>query len=108
MTSRARIAIEVDGSIFAIRGYRAHGLALGAGLRPTFSGTFGAWIADTKRLPDLTAYLQYRNVPFEVQTTDQRVEQLVNALMSSNSESDEAPPTVGTSEPELDLFGGVA
>lgn len=63
---RRLISIEVDGTIFAIRGWQAHGLALGAGLRPTYSGTRGAWLADTKRLPELLAYLQHRNVAAEI------------------------------------------
>jgi hypothetical protein len=64
--TRRLISISVDGSIFAIKGWKAHGLALGAGLRPTYSGVRGAWIADTKRLPELLAYLQHRNIAAEI------------------------------------------
>ena len=64
--TRRLISIEVDGSIFALRGWKAHGLALSAGLRPTYSGVRGAWVADTKRLPELLAYLMHRNIAAEI------------------------------------------
>lgn len=64
--TRRLISVEVDGTIFAIRGWKAHGLALGAGLRPTYSGVRGAWVADSSRLAELVAYLQYRNIPVEI------------------------------------------
>lgn len=64
--TRRLISIEVNGPIFAMRGWKAHGLALGAGLRPTYNGVAGAWVADAKRLPDLLAYCQRRNISVDV------------------------------------------
>lgn len=98
--TRRLITVEVDGTIFAVRGWKAHGLALGAGLRPTYSGIRGAWVADTKRLPELLAYLQHRNIPAEIEDVTPRV----------------APATGGTDFPpapcdapadlQLELFDG--
>lgn len=69
--SRRRITVVVDGTIFAIRGWRARDLARSAGLRPTFNGVHGAWVADTKRLGDLLALLEARNIPVTIEDPDQ-------------------------------------
>jgi hypothetical protein len=65
MTPRRRISIEQRDTIIAVRGWRAGDLAREAGCRPTFSGTAG-WLLDTKRLPDLVAYLESRHIPVDI------------------------------------------
>ncbi len=65
---RRIITIEVNDAVAIVRGYRAHALALGAGLRPIYTGVAQGWVFDVDRLPELTAYLQYRNIPVEIST----------------------------------------
>lgn len=64
---RRRIAVEVDGSIFVLRGWQAHKLAVEAGLRPTFNGVRQGWVADTSKLSTFEAYCAHRRVPLEVE-----------------------------------------
>lgn len=63
---RRRLRIDVDGSTFVLRGWRGGDLAREAGLKPIWSATAGGWQMDTTRLPDLRAYLDFRNVPADV------------------------------------------
>lgn len=95
--TRRLISIEVDGTIFAVRGWKAHGLALGAGLRPTYSGVRGAWVADSNRLPELVAYLQYRNIPTEIKDVG-------TAELEVDHPDIEAPANVP--DAQLSLFDG--
>jgi hypothetical protein len=60
MSSRV-LTLTRDGGLVVIRGYRAAEAARGAGLRPTYSGSAGGWMLDASRLPELVAYLEYRN-----------------------------------------------
>jgi hypothetical protein len=101
--TRHLIAVEVDGSIFAIRGWKAHGLALGAGLRPTYSGVRGAWIADTKRLPELLAYLQHRNIPAEI---DDVTPTAIAEDHGADRAEDHGDGAISTDEPLFELDGG--
>jgi hypothetical protein len=66
MSSR-NLAIKHDGSIVVIRGYKAAGIARGAGLRPTYSGAAGGWMLDASRLPELVAWLEYRNYRYTIE-----------------------------------------
>lgn len=64
---RRRITVEVDGSIFVLRGWQAHRFALEAGLRPTYSGVRQGWMADTSKLSTFEAYCAHRNIPLDVE-----------------------------------------
>lgn len=90
---RRRVTIEVDGTIFAIKGWQAHRFALEAGLRPTYNGVHGAWVADTKKLPQFCAYLEHRNVGYDV------------ARESSDSRVQNRTPVADETPVQLDLFG---
>lgn len=59
--------ITPDGNIVVMRGWRVAELARQAGLKPTYSGAVGGWMLDAKRLPDLVAHLEYRNIRFELE-----------------------------------------
>ncbi|MDP9822775.1 hypothetical protein [Nocardioides massiliensis] len=61
--SRRRITIELDRPLMIVRGWRAGDLAREAGLRPIWSGVSSGWMLDASRLPDLSAYLESRNIP---------------------------------------------
>lgn len=65
--SARQLTITRDGSIVIIRGYKAAGIARGAGLRPTYSGSAGGWMLDASRLPELCAWLDYRNRRYVVE-----------------------------------------
>lgn len=99
--TRRLIAVEIDGTIMTLRGWKAHGLALGAGLRPTYNGVHQGWVADTKRLGDLLAYLGYRNIPVEV--TEVGAEDLGDRHAEDVGDLDVDPPDIDV---QLDLFGG--
>jgi hypothetical protein len=66
MSSR-NLAIKRDGSLVVIRGYKAAGIARSAGLRPTYSGAAGGWMLDASRLPELVAWLEYRNYRYTIE-----------------------------------------
>lgn len=66
MSSRD-LAIRRDGSIVVIRGYKAAGIARSAGLKPTYSGAAGGWMLDAYRLPELVAWLEYRNYRYSIE-----------------------------------------
>lgn len=63
---RRRVAVEVLDSIFVLRGWQAHKLALEAGLRPTYSGVHQGWMADTAKLSTFEAYCAHRFVAVDV------------------------------------------
>ncbi len=50
------------GDTFVLHGWHAGDLAKEAGVKAVFNGIAGGWVADGTRLPDLMAYLQYRNI----------------------------------------------
>jgi hypothetical protein len=64
--SRRRIKIIDHGETVVIHGWRGGDLAREAGVRAVFNGASGGWVADATRLPDLVAYLQYRNIVVSV------------------------------------------
>lgn len=64
---RRRVSAEIVGSLFVVRGWYAHKLAVEAVLRPTFSGVHNGWMADLSRLPTFEAYCAHRNVPLDVE-----------------------------------------
>lgn len=100
--TRRLVSVTESAEVIIIRGYKAHGLALGAGLRPTYNGAAAGWVLDAKHLPRFVAWCEYRHV--EVQVIGQRDGQLCNALHSL--EPQELFTDVNSSE-QLDLFGGV-
>ena len=92
---RRRVDVTVFGSIFVLRGWHAHRLAIEAGLRPTFSGVHQGWMADTSKLSTFEAYCAHRNVPLEV-------EGLAHAAPEITSPSESEP------EPMLFEIGGAS
>lgn len=63
MSGRRRHLKVIDrGDTFILRGWKASELAKEAGVKTCFNGVSGGWVGDGKRLPDLLAYLQYRNI----------------------------------------------
>ena len=74
MSTRRRLRITISRKVVAVRGWRAVDLMREAGLRPTFSAAAiggGGWVVDRPRLPDLLAYLESRNVWFQLEDVDQ-------------------------------------
>lgn len=65
MSSRV-VTLTNDGQIIVMRGYKVAGIARGAGLRPTYSGSAGGWMLDASRLPELVAYLEHRNYRYRL------------------------------------------
>jgi hypothetical protein len=66
--SRPRIWIVQDRDCLLIKGRGAAGLIRDAGMRPYFVGSVRAHMLDADRLADFAAYLDYRNVRFEITT----------------------------------------
>lgn len=66
--SRRRITIETDekNDRMIVRGWRGGDLAREAGCWPLWIGSVGGWVIDLPRLPDLVAYLEYRNIAVSV------------------------------------------
>jgi hypothetical protein len=64
--SRRRLKIIDRGNTVVLHGWRAGDLAKEADVRAVFNGIAGGWVADASRLPDLVAYLQYRNVTVSI------------------------------------------
>lgn len=64
--TRRKITIEPDGNIVVIRGYKVADIARAAGLKPTYSASAGGWMLDRTRLPELVAWLEYRNFRYEL------------------------------------------
>lgn len=68
--SRPRIRIVEQSNTLQVTGRRAGDLLRGGGFKPIFVGTAQAYLLDRNRLADLAAYLDYRNVPFEITRGD--------------------------------------
>lgn len=64
--SRRRVTLVEDGRIVVGRGWGVRDLLTEAGVRPIYSATAGGWIFDTKRLVDVVAHLEYRNIAVSV------------------------------------------
>ena len=62
-----RLALQVDGGIVIIRGWKASGTLRCAGLRPTYSGAAGGWMVDVARLPELLAWLDDRRFAYAIE-----------------------------------------
>jgi hypothetical protein len=62
MTRRRRITIEERGRSVIVRGWRSGDLLEEAGIKAVFSGAVGGWMVAAKRLPDLLAHLDRRNI----------------------------------------------
>lgn len=65
--TRHRLTIRVDNNIAIVRGWKASGVLRSAGLRPTYSGTAGGWMVDVSQLPELVAWLEYRNLAYALE-----------------------------------------
>lgn len=64
--SARTVTITPDGSVIVIKGWKVAELARQGGLKPTYSGSVGGWALDAKRLPNLIAWLEYRNVRYDL------------------------------------------
>ncbi|HEX2893168.1 MAG TPA: hypothetical protein VHO29_04100 [Marmoricola sp.] len=95
---RRRISVEVLDSIFILRGWQAHRLALEAGLRPTYSGVHQGWMADTSRLSTFEAYCAHRRVWLEVTNAPEPSQEPAQASTS-------AAPDPASDVPLFDLGG---
>lgn len=100
MASRRKITITPDGSIVVIKGYKIAEIARAAGLRPTYSASAGGWMLDVKRLPELVAWLEYRNFRYEVISEREPV---VDGVVDVDHLDIEQ---LGVDDAQLDLFGG--
>lgn len=85
--SARRITITPDGSVIVIRGWRVAELARQGGLKPTYAGTVG-WMLDAKRLPDLIAWLDYRNVRYDIRSAAKPVAVLASPMPAVVPESE--------------------
>lgn len=56
------LTITIDDSIIVIRGFKAGQRLKDSGLKAIYSVPAGGWMLDHKRLPDLLAYLDSRNI----------------------------------------------
>lgn len=68
MSGRGRIRLIDRGRTFVVRGWRGGDLAREAGIRVVYNGVAQGWVGDGHHLPDLVAYLEYRNVGLTVET----------------------------------------
>jgi hypothetical protein len=66
--SRPRVRIVETTTTLQIKGRRVGDLLRAGGFRPIFLGTVQAFVLDAHRLPDVAAFLEYRNVPFQLTT----------------------------------------
>lgn len=96
---RRRVDVTVLGSIFVLRGWQAHKLAIEAGLRPTYSGVHQGWMADTSRLSTFEAYCAHRFVSLDVTGAPE-------APQTPPEADSDAEPDAGTDEPLFELDGG--
>lgn len=71
MGSRRKITITPEDNIVVIKGYKVAEIAKAAGLRPTYSASAGGWMLDLRRLPELVAWLEYRNFRYEMAGTSE-------------------------------------
>ncbi len=61
--ARAPLAIVERDRTFVVRG-NAHQILKEGGFRGLHNGVARGWVLDTKRLPDLCAYLDSRRIPY--------------------------------------------
>lgn len=62
--TRRRVVVEVDDSTKTcfVRGWQAGDMIRDAGIRPIWSHMSRCFMIDLRRLPDMVAYLEYRNI----------------------------------------------
>ena len=63
MTGRRPLSLVEQGRTFVVRG-NAFQLLKDGGFRGVYAGTVRGWLLDTRRLPDLCAYLDSRRIPY--------------------------------------------
>lgn len=56
------LTIAADDAIIVVRGFKAGQRLRDSGLKAIYSVPAGGWMLDRKRLPDLLAYLDSRNI----------------------------------------------
>lgn len=66
--SRPCVWIIQEPNRVLVKGRRVGQLLTDGGFKPFYVGTVQAYILDAHRLADFAAWLDYRNVPFEVTT----------------------------------------
>ena len=66
--TRARLTITQSPPCIHVRGRGAGRILTDGGFRGLYVGTVGGYVLDDKRLGDLSAWLDYRNIPFSVTT----------------------------------------
>lgn len=65
--SRRAVEIVADRrSQTVLRGWNVAELSREAGCRPIYTGVARGWLTDLRRLPDLCAWLDYRNIAYTV------------------------------------------
>jgi hypothetical protein len=62
------VRIVETATTIELKGRRVGDLLRAGGFRPIFLGTVQAFVLDRHRLADVAAFLDYRNVPFELTT----------------------------------------
>lgn len=67
MTRRRPLTIVDNGRTIVVRGNAKRVLEAG-GFRAPYIGTARGWLLDAHRLPDLAAWLDYRNVAYTITT----------------------------------------
>lgn len=62
--SRRRVTIDVDDTTHTcyVRGWQTGDMIRDASIRPIWSHVSRCYMIDLRRLPDLVAYLEYRNI----------------------------------------------
>ncbi len=63
--ARKPLSITEQGTTIVVRG-NAHEILKAGGFRGLHNGVARGWVLDTKRLPDLCAYLDSRRIPYVV------------------------------------------
>ena len=64
----SRLHITQRERTIVVRGHKAGRILTEGGFTPFFVGTVRGFMLDVDRLADLAAWLDYKNIPFEVTT----------------------------------------
>jgi hypothetical protein len=71
MNTRGRVIMITDrGATIVMTGYKVAQIARLAGLRPVYNGVAQGWVSDGRKLGDLLAFCQSRNIAVTVTETD--------------------------------------
>lgn len=62
MSRRVTVLVDGDTETCYVKGWKAGDLIRDAGVRPIWSHVSRCFMLDQRRLPDLIAYLEYRNI----------------------------------------------